>query len=89
MSTSTVKKVWLEDKTGAKIAPKTLVSQVQTADGILLEDKIQSDLNIFKEEVLEEAALPTVSTTDNGKFLRVVSGVWAAASIPNAEEATF
>lgn len=31
----------------------------------------------------------TVSTSDNGKFLRVVNGAWAASSVPNAEEATF
>lgn len=33
--------------------------------------------------------IPDVSIADNGKFLRVVNGVWAAASIPNAEEAEF
>ena len=33
--------------------------------------------------------LPTVTASDNGKFLRVVDGLWAAASIPNAEEASF
>jgi len=30
--------------------------------------------------------LPTVTTHDEGKFLRVVDGVWAATTIPNAEE---
>lgn len=30
-----------------------------------------------------------VTTSDNGKFLRVVDGAWTAASVPNAEEATF
>lgn len=34
-------------------------------------------------------AIPEVSTSDNGKFLRVINGVWTASSIPNAEEATF
>lgn len=52
---TTVKKVWLEDKDGVKIAPKTLVSQVQTSDGVLLEDKLHADLDALKEEVLEEA----------------------------------
>ena len=36
-----------------------------------------------------EETVPTVTSADNGKFLRVVNGVWAAASIPSAEEATF
>ena len=44
MST-TVKTGWLEDKNGNKFAPKTLLSQVQTNDGVLLEDKIQADLD--------------------------------------------
>lgn len=33
--------------------------------------------------------LPTVTAADNGKFLRVVSGAWAAATISNAEEVRF
>lgn len=32
---------------------------------------------------------PIVTTSDNGKFLRVVEGVWAASVVPIAEEATF
>ena len=30
-------------------------------------------------------ALPSVTASDNGKFLRVVSGAWAVASVPSAE----
>ena len=33
--------------------------------------------------------LPDVSTSDNGKFLRVVGGVWAVVSIPEAEGVSF
>ena len=33
--------------------------------------------------------LPTVTTSDNGKFLRVVSGAWAAAEIANANGGSF
>lgn len=33
--------------------------------------------------------LPTVTTSDNDKFLRVVSGAWAAAIVPSAETASF
>lgn len=33
--------------------------------------------------------LPTVTTSDNGKFLRVVSGVWSAAEIANANGGSF
>ena len=47
MST-TVKTGWLHNKNGDKFAPKTLISQVQTSDGISLEDKIQTDLDAVK-----------------------------------------
>lgn len=33
--------------------------------------------------------LPTVTASDNGKFLRVVSGVWAAVEIANANGGSF
>ena len=33
--------------------------------------------------------LPAVTATDNGKFLRVVNGAWAAQTVPSAEGASF
>lgn len=33
--------------------------------------------------------LPSVTTADNGKFLRVVDGAWAAAAVPSAEGVSF
>lgn len=33
--------------------------------------------------------LPAVTTSDNGKFLRVVSGAWAAVEIANANGGSF
>ena len=33
--------------------------------------------------------LPNVTTADNGKFLRVVSGAWAAVAIANANGGSF
>ena len=33
--------------------------------------------------------LPTVSSSDNGKVLRVVDGAWAVASIPSASGVSF
>ena len=35
------------------------------------------------------AELPTVTSSDNGKVLRVVSGAWAAASLPSAAGVSF
>lgn len=33
--------------------------------------------------------LPAVTPSDNDKFLRVVSGVWAAVTVPSAESNSF
>ena len=33
--------------------------------------------------------LPAVTASDNGKFLRVVNGAWAAAEIANANGGSF
>lgn len=34
-------------------------------------------------------ALPAVTSSDNGKFLQVVNGAWAAATIPSANGVSF
>ena len=36
-----------------------------------------------------DKVLPSVTTSDNGKFLRVVSGAWAAVTIPDANGVSF
>lgn len=38
---------------------------------------------------LSIASLPAVTSSDNGKVLRVVSGAWAAASLPSANGVSF
>lgn len=48
---STVRTGWLNDKSGNKFAPKTLSSQVQTPDGVLLEDKIAEDIVVLKDTI--------------------------------------
>ena len=35
------------------------------------------------------AELPAVTASDNGKFLRVVNGAWAAQTVPSAESNSF
>lgn len=35
------------------------------------------------------AGLPPVTTANNGNFLQVVNGAWAAVSLPSAEESEF
>lgn len=41
------------------------------------------------KEKIADGATPTVTTDDNGKFLRVVDGTWTATTVPNAEEVSF
>lgn len=40
-------------------------------------------------EAVDMVSIPDVTAEDNGKFLRVVNGAWAASTVPNAEEASF
>lgn len=49
----------------------------------------QSELDNLESMINQIRQLPIVDEIDNGKFLRVVSGSWAAENVPNAEEASF
>lgn len=40
-------------------------------------------------EAVDMEGVPTVTTANNGQFLRVVNGAWATSTVPNAEEASF
>lgn len=51
------------------------------ADNVALSDYA------LKSEIPEP--MPSATTSDNGKFLRVVNGVAAWSRVPSAEEATF
>lgn len=59
------KVVKLQDRQNNQIIPVTRSVAVEMNDGTSLENKISS---IFQ--------LPTVSSSDNGKILRVVNGQW-------------
>ena len=41
------------------------------------------------EKGADGEGLPAVTTTDNGKFARVVDGVWSAVALTNAEEVSY
>lgn len=45
-----------------------------------------ANISVEDDGLHVEMGLPEVTEADNGKFMRVVSGVWAAASLRNAEE---
>lgn len=75
-------------KTGAVTLTATDVSAIPstltgTAGQVLTKT---ADGQEWKDAAKE---LPNVTTADNGKFLRVMSGKWAAESIPNANGGSF
>lgn len=55
------------------------------------DEKASDTLSESKAYTDEKATsgLPEVSVADNGKFMRVSNGAWAAETVPNAEEASF
>lgn len=78
----------VNNKTGAVSLTASDVSAIPstltgTAGQVLTKT---ADGQEWKDETKE---LPVVTTTDNGKFLRVVSGAWAAAEIANANGGSF
>ena len=56
---------WLKDNNGDKFAPKTFISQVQTREGISLEDKLQSDLDAAKEDIIADVSIEVDSELDS------------------------
>lgn len=57
----TIKTGWLENKNGEKFAPKTLSSQVQTSEGVLLEDKIKNDIDAALAEKASKLLIVTLN----------------------------
>ena len=51
--------------------------------------QLENDSGFITASDLPNPELPSVTEADNGKVLRVVNGVWAAALIPNAEGVGF
>lgn len=51
-------------------------------------DQAIGDVRTNKEE-WNKKELPTVTASDNGKFLRVVNGAWAASEISDANGVSF
>lgn len=50
---------------------------------------VKPSAGIPRADLASGLALPAVLAADNGKFLRVVDGAWAAAAIPNASGNSF
>lgn len=61
----------------------TALQQHQSLAGYATETWVGQQIAAIPDE------LPAVTASDNGKFLRVVNGAWAAATVPSAEGASF
>lgn len=46
-------------------------------------------IKAYVSDAVDDLDVPAVTTDDNGKFLRVVDGAWAAEALPNAEGGAF
>lgn len=49
----------------------------------------QNNTDAATKKYVDDKSLPTVTSSDNGKVLRVVNGAWAAASLPSANGNSF
>lgn len=52
-------------------------------------DHVHPEPESIEADLVEIAELPQVSSTDEGKFLRVVDGVWSAATVLDANGESF
>lgn len=70
-----------------------MIKKIRTSDGAehQIDYNALANLPTIPSTPSQVGAMPNVAvtTSDNGKFLRVVSGKWAAATISSAEGASF
>lgn len=75
-------------------ADKSELSPLQTkaitdAGGYFTTDTVDGALQEIGAELGDKADKVAVTASDNGKFLRVVNGAWAAQAVPSAESSSF
>lgn len=70
-------------QTAITAAVPTKVSDLTNDSGFQTASQVQNAIAQIPDE------LPSVSASDNGKFLRVVNGIWQASTVPSAEGASF
>ena len=70
-----------------------VINKVESQDvyDYMLENDLVNDdeLYLVDGSASNNSSLPTISSADNGKYLRVINGVWDLYDMPNAEEASF
>jgi len=60
-----------------------------TAPDVVFAVMVQNNSVTVAHSTRDVKDLPTVTASDNGKFLRVVNGAWAADTVPSAESNSF
>ena len=78
----------LKDVDGDYIYPLTTVDQVVMKDGTRLNAAIKDIIDNMNNND-NGAIIPTTTTADNGKILKVINGSPAWVDISNAEEMSF
>lgn len=68
---------------------QSVQDSLERADTALQSAPVTSVNGQIGDVSLDLDSLPKVSSTDNGKFLRVVDGAWSAAEIPSANGVNF
>lgn len=83
-------RVDLDGKTheSAGAAVREQIRQIRENGGVT-DEQVANAVNEYFEENPDAGGLPAVTAADNGKFLRVVDGKWAAVTIPVAEEESY
>lgn len=71
------------------VEPIVTQSDIPTAVSDLANDSGFQTASDVQTAIAAAAELPTVTASDNGKFLRVVNGAWAAETVPAAESNSF
>lgn len=82
---------------GVKAFIAKLVPNTRTVNGKALSSDITlsaSDVSAYSKTEIDDklssmSSLPTYTSSDEGKFLRIVNGAPQWVSVPNAEEASF
>ena len=75
-----------EDGVGTGGSGGDMVTATYDPDGAVAQ---AGGIKAYVSDVVDDLDVPAVTTDDNGKFLRVVNGAWAAEALPNAEGGAF
>ena len=77
------------DKTALYLTPDEEIDLSSYATVEQLNNKADADHTHSYNSLSDKPAIPVVTAEDNGKFIRVVDGAWAAVAVGIAEEASF